>query len=71
MVTTFAKIWIVGRMIDKEAGVWQFCGAFTDINTAIKICENKTYFIGPSFLNNEIYNEKVPWVGSFYPLDIK
>ena len=70
MVTMFTKIWVVGRITNKETGAWLFCGVFTDMNTAIKVCEDKTYFIGPSFLNNEIHNEKVPWVGSFFPLNL-
>ena len=66
----FAKIWIVGKITNKDSGVWLFCGCFTDMNTAIKICENKDYFIGPAFLNSELYNEKVPWVGCFFPMNI-
>lgn len=71
MITMFAKIWVVGKIVNKETGEWLCCGAFTDLNTAIKICMDKTYFIGPCYLNNEIHNEKVPWLGSYFPLDLR
>ncbi len=70
MIPTFAKIWIVGKLINKETGAWLCCGAFSDINTAIKVCQDKNHFVGPAFLNNEMYNETVPWVGCFFPLNL-
>ena len=70
MVTMFTKIWVVGKIINKETGVWQICGVFSDLTAAIKVCENKTYFVGPAYLNNEIHNEKTPWIGSYFPLDL-
>ncbi len=71
MVTNFAKIWFVGHITDRESGAWRCCGVFSDINDGIKICEDKNYFVGPAYLNQELYDEKFPWVGSFFPLDLK
>lgn len=70
MLMDFAKIWIVGKIINGSEHRWKLCGVFSDINHAILVCEDTSYFIGPAYLNNELHNQEIPWVGCYFPLKV-
>jgi hypothetical protein len=61
-------VWVVGRMADHAAGVWQLQGVFSDRTNAIKACRDEDYFVGPVPLDRSLPHQTVKWPGCFYPI---
>ena len=63
------KVWIVGKLLEysKKGSRWDFGGVFSSEEKAKTACYDKTYFMGPAILDEEVPEASVPWDDAYYP----
>lgn len=63
-------IWICGRREDRGdlPGHWHLQGVSDDEETALAMCRDETYFIGPIPKNVALPHGNLEWVGCYFPL---
>ena len=65
IVTGF--VWIVIRTDNDRNGEWHIQGVGTSEASAVSMCVNETYFIGPIPVDSPLPESLVQWVGSYFP----
>lgn len=67
-------VWIVLRRQEKPDGGpadWHIQGVGTDEQSAINLCADESYFIGPLPIDVVMPHELINWTGAYYPLRVK
>jgi hypothetical protein len=63
-------IWIVGRREDKGEhypGEWHLQGVSDNEQTAIAMCRDENYFVGPLPVNVLLPHRTIEWIGLYWP----
>ena len=59
-------VWIVFRLSTDGTGV-HLQGVFEDEEKAVACCNDETYLIGPVPLNTGFSENRMDWVGAYFP----
>lgn len=65
-------VWLVGRH-DPNIGKkgfenWHIQGIASDEKTAVEMCADENYFVGPLPVDAALTHEYIEWVGCYFPL---
>lgn len=59
------KVWVVQKWIkDLE---FEFCGVFSTEEKALASCIHKDCYVAPVILDDKVSEERIPWLGLYYP----
>ena len=63
-------VWVIGRRQPKKTGPadWHIQGIADNEETAVAMCLDKNYWIGPLPINTALPHKRIEWVGSYFPL---
>jgi len=64
------KLFIVGKVNERDHKKWEFQGVFDNEKTAMDRCEDRLWFVAPINLNEYVPTKPTKdWPGAYFPLE--